>query len=106
VFTPGQAIAAALAGATYVAPFMNRTNDIGRNGIDLIRSIVDIFKKHSVATEVLGASILSPMDIVENFLAGADVVTASKKVFSSMISDRISQDTLADFLEGWTGNEI
>lgn len=75
VFSAGQAILAAKAGATYVSPFIGRVDDISWNGMDLIRDIAEIYAVQMFDTEILAASIRSAKHIVESAQNGADVVT-------------------------------
>ena len=75
VFTAGQALLAAKAGATYVSPFVGRLDDISTDGVALIRQIVEIFNYYGYETEVLAASIRHTMHIIQCLEAGADVAT-------------------------------
>ena len=73
VFSANQALLAARAGAAYVSPFVGRMDDIGNNGMDVVRDIVDIFRIHGIASEVIAASIRHPMHVSEAALAGAHI---------------------------------
>ena len=74
-FTPGQALLAAKAGATYISPFVGRLDDIGTSGMDLIRDIVQIYDNYEFKTEVLVASCRGPMHVIEAARLGADIAT-------------------------------
>src|SRR5258708_18800731 len=74
-FSPGQALIAAKAGAYIISPFMGRLDDIGQNGMDLIRSIVAIYKNYGYPTQVLAASMRSPTHIIDAATAGAPIST-------------------------------
>ena len=65
IFTPAQALLAARAGASYVSPFLGRLDDIATNSLELIKTIVDIFKIHDITTEIITASIRSPLHVVD-----------------------------------------
>lgn len=106
LFTPGQALAAALAGATYISPFVERSNAIGRDGIQLVRDIAKIYQAHKVQTKILAASIVSPQNIVDVALAGADAVTAPGEVIFDLIRNATSESTVTEFLDGWSGDEV
>ena len=79
VFNATQALFAAKAGATYVSPFLGRLDDISTPGIDLIRTISDIFHIHGIETEIICASVRNPIHIVDCALAGADIATVPYK---------------------------
>ena len=106
LFTPGQALAAALAGAVYVAPFYERSYAVGHRGIQLIKEIADMYKLHNMKTKVLAASIASAQDIVDAALSGADAATASTETIRNLIRSPFSERTIKEFLEGWDGNEL
>jgi transaldolase len=84
-FSAAQALLAAKAGATYISPFIGRLDDIGQDGMQLIRDIVQIYDNYGFATEVLAASIRHPMHIVDAALAGADVSTIPFKVIQQLV---------------------
>lgn len=98
VFSPGQAILAAKAGATYVSPFIGRIDDITWDGMELIESIVDIYSNYGVMTEVLAASIRNPLHIVKSFLLGADVVTCPLSAILGLLKHPLTDNGLAKFL--------
>lgn len=99
VFSAGQALLAAKAGATYVSPFIGRLDDIGESGIDLIAQICNIFKLHSFETQVLAASIRSQEHIVECAEVGADVVTTPLAPILELLKHDLTDKGLAKFLE-------
>jgi len=78
VFSATQALLAAKAGAAYVSPFMGRLDDIASPGIELIRTISDIFANYDIKTEIIAASIRNPIHIVDCALAGADIATVQR----------------------------
>ncbi len=108
-FSPGQALMAAKAGATFVSPFVGRLDDISDSGMDLIRQIVAMYANYpALSTQVLVASIRSPRHIVDAALAGADVVTAPAAVIRQLISHPLTTSGLEAFLKDWksTGQKI
>ena len=100
-FSAAQALLAAKAGASYISPFIGRLDDIGQDGMDLIRAIVQIYDNYGFATEVLAASIRHPMHIVDCALAGADVATVPFKVFTQLVKHPLTDKGLEGFMSDW-----
>jgi transaldolase len=100
-FSAGQAILAAKAGATYVSPFVGRIDDIGGNGMDLIRDIVLIYKNYSFQTQVLAASLRSSTHVIEAAKAGAHVGTLPYKVVDSLFTHPLTDKGLEQFLKDY-----
>lgn len=100
-FSAAQALLAAKAGATYISPFIGRLDDIGQNGMQLIRDIVQIYDNYGFTTEVLAASIRHPMHIVDSALAGADVATIPFKVIQQLVKHPLTDKGLESFLSDW-----
>lgn len=100
-FSAAQALLAAKAGATYISPFIGRLDDIGQDGMQLIRDIVQIYDNYGFATEVLAASIRHPMHIVDCALAGADVATIPFKVIQQLVKHPLTDKGLESFLSDW-----
>ncbi len=101
VFSPGQAILAAKAGATFVSPFIGRLDDIASDGIDLVRKIVEIYNYYGFPTEVLAASIRSTQHIIQAAEAGADIVTAPLKAILGLLRHPLTDIGLQKFLEDY-----
>jgi transaldolase len=97
-FSAPQALLAAKAGATYISPFIGRIDDVGGNGMDLIRQIVQIYENYGFATEVLAASIRHPVHVVESALAGAHVGTLPHKVILQLLEHPLTAIGLEKFL--------
>ena len=97
VFSVSQAILCAKAGATYVSPFVGRLDQIGENGIDLIRDISRIYCVSGVKTQILAASIRSPKQAEDAYLAGADICTLPVNVFDKMFRHHLTDDGLKQF---------
>jgi transaldolase len=100
-FSAGQAILAAKAGATYVSPFVGRVDDIGWNGMDLIRDIVHIYKNYGFATQVLAASLRNSMHVTEAAKAGAHVGTIPLKVVDSLFNHPLTDKGMDQFLKDY-----
>ncbi|MEM1357938.1 MAG: fructose-6-phosphate aldolase [Bacteroidota bacterium] len=98
VFSAGQALLAAKAGATYVSPFIGRIDDIGWEGMQLISDIAELYAVQGFETEILAASIRSGKHIVEAAKAGADVVTCPLKSYDSLFKHPLTDIGLAKFL--------
>ncbi len=101
IFSATQAWLAAKAGATYVSPFVGRLDDIGTTGMNLIREIVDIFENGEYTTEVLVASVRTPIHIVEAARMGADVVTVPPAVIEQCFKHPLTDIGLEKFLKDW-----
>jgi transaldolase len=100
-FTPGQALLAAKAGAYIVSPFVGRLDDIGYTGMDLIRTIVHIYKNYGFKTKVLAASLRSPTHVIDSALAGADIGTMPFKVLDMLFNHPLTDKGLDQFLKDW-----
>jgi len=98
VFSSGQAILAAKAGATYVSPFIGRIDDTNWDGMELIKQMVEIYANYGVMTEILAASIRNPRHIVQSFELGADVVTSPLKAFLGLLNHPLTDIGLAKFM--------
>ena len=108
-FSANQAILAAKAGARFISPFVGRLDDIANDGMDLISDICDIYANYpNFSTEVLVASVRSPMHVVEAAKIGADVATVPPSVLHQMFSHPLTDKGLADFTSDWekTGQSI
>lgn len=99
VFSAGQAILAAKAGASYLSPFVGRVDDITWDGIKLIEEIASIYSMQGYMTEILAASIRSPLHIVQAAKAGADVVTCPLSSIMGLLNHPLTDIGLAKFLE-------
>ncbi|OWY19773.1 fructose-6-phosphate aldolase [Sphingobacteriales bacterium UPWRP_1] len=98
VFSAGQAILAAKAGATYVSPFIGRIDDISWDGMELISQLVEIYTNYDFETQVLAASIRNPLHIVKCAEAGADVVTCPLSSIMGLLNHPLTDVGLAKFL--------
>jgi transaldolase len=108
-FSANQALLAAKAGATFVSPFVGRLDDIGEDGMQLIRDIRMIYDNYPLLqTEILAASIRHPMHVTEAAKAGADVSTVPPNVFKQLVAHPLTDKGLAAFLADWakTGQTV
>ncbi len=103
VFSPTQALLAARAGASYVSPFVGRLDDIGNEGLYVIKDIVEIFQMHNIDTEIIAASIRHPIHVSESAKAGADIATIPYKVFKQMLKHPLTDSGIESFLKDWEG---
>ena len=101
IFSANQAILAAKAGADYVSPFIGRLDDVGQDGMALIREIIQIFKNYQFECKVLVASVRHPLHVIEAGKVGAHVVTLPTDVLRKMIMHPLTDKGLAAFLNDW-----
>lgn len=98
VFTAGQALLAAKAGASYVSPFIGRLDDIAHDGLDLVEQIVHIYSNYGYETEVLAASVRHTTHLLKCAEIGADVVTCPLNVITTLLNHPLTDSGLAKFL--------
>jgi transaldolase len=101
VFTPNQALLAAAAGASYVSPFVGRLDDIGEEGIKLVRDIVDIFKIHGISAKVIAASLRHPAHVAHSAMAGAHFATVPFQVLRMMFEHPLTAKGIDQFNKDW-----
>ena len=101
VFSANQAILAAKAGAKYVSPFIGRLDDMGQDGMQVIREIVPIFRNYKFECEVLVASVRHPLHVIEAAKLGADIVTLPFEVLKKMTQHALTDVGLKRFLDDW-----
>jgi len=101
IFSAAQALFAARAGATFVSPFLGRVDDMGSTGMILIEDIVQIFELHDIKTEIIAASIRSPMHIIDAAKAGAHISTVPYNILVQCISHPLTTSGIAQFLKDW-----
>ncbi len=100
-FSANQALLAAKAGATFVSPFIGRLDDVGEDGMALIESIRDVYDNYGFATEILAASIRSPLHVTQSAEAGADIATLPPKIFWQLFDHPLTAAGLEKFLTDW-----
>jgi transaldolase len=101
IFSANQAILAAKAGASYVSPFIGRLDDIGNEGMILIKEITQILRNYQFKTEVLVASIRHPVHVIEAGKIGADIVTLPPDILGKMLTHPLTDKGLTLFLSDW-----
>lgn len=104
VFSTAQALLAARAGATYVSPFIGRVDDIGSKGIELIKEIASVFKIHDIDTEIIAASVRSPIHSIEAALEGAHIATIPYNVLVQMTKNPLTDIGIEKFLSDWNNS--
>jgi transaldolase len=104
VFSANQALMAAIAGATYVSPFVGRLDDTLHNGIGVVKDIRKIFDLYHFKTQIISASIRSPKHMAESALAGADIATVPYAVLKKAISHPLTDKGIEAFMKDW--NEV
>lgn len=97
IFNANQALLAARAGATYVSPFLGRLDDISMPGIDLIRTIAEIFAIYDLDTEIISASVRNPIHVIDCALAGAHIATVPYGVIEQMIKHPLTNEGIEKF---------
>lgn len=97
IFNANQALLAARAGATYVSPFVGRLDDINMPGVDLIKTIADIFAVHGIETQIIAASIRNPIHVIDCALAGADIATVPYSVIEQMTKHPLTDQGIVKF---------
>ncbi|MDN5305219.1 MAG: transaldolase [Fusobacteriaceae bacterium] len=103
VFSANQALLAARAGATYVSPFAGRLDDIGVDGVALIREIAEIFRVHDIKTEIIAASVRNGLHVKECAKAGAHIATIPYGVIEKMTQHHLTDAGIERFLKDWEG---
>ncbi len=101
IFSAGQALLAAKAGASYVSPFAGRLDDIGNDGMNLIKEIVTIFKNYEIDTEIIAASIRHPMHVIEAAKLGCHIATVPYKVIMQLTKHPLTDKGIEQFLKDW-----
>ncbi|MFA4917730.1 MAG: fructose-6-phosphate aldolase [Thermodesulfovibrionales bacterium] len=101
VFSSSQALLAAKAGATFVSPFVGRLDDIGHVGMDIVGDILDIYENYMFSTEVIVASIRSPLHVVDAARMGAHIATIPYSVIIQLLKHPLTDIGIAKFLKDW-----
>ncbi|MCR4419520.1 MAG: fructose-6-phosphate aldolase [Clostridia bacterium] len=101
IFSANQALLAALAGATYVSPFVGRLDDVGQEGMEVVRDVVTIFAQYGLETEVIAASIRHPQHVLAAARLGADIATVPYSVLRQMLQHPLTDLGIQRFLRDW-----
>jgi transaldolase len=105
IFSAQQALLAAKAGASFVSPFIGRLDDIGSEGITVIEDIAEIFNFYSIETEIIAASIRTPMHVLDCAKAGSDISTIPYKVLMQMLKHPLTDSGIDKFLEDYNKSQ-
>lgn len=101
IFSPLQALLAAKAGASFVSPFLGRVDDIGSEGIIIVKQIVEIFKIHNIDTQIISASIRNPMHVLDVAMAGCHIATIPYKVILQMVKHPLTDIGIDKFIKDY-----
>ncbi|KEI91618.1 fructose-6-phosphate aldolase [Clostridium botulinum] len=101
IFSSMQALLAARAGATYVSPFLGRLDDIGNPGIEVVEQIADMFKIHEIKTEIIAASVRTPMHVLEAAMVGSHIATIPYKVIIQMSKHALTDIGIEKFMKDY-----
>ena len=101
IFSANQALLAANAGATYVSPFLGRVDDISMDGMELVRTIAEIFEVHGINTEIIAASVRHPIHVIEAARAGAHIATVPYALVMQMVKHPLTNAGLEKFKADW-----
>ncbi|WP_029452124.1 fructose-6-phosphate aldolase [Clostridium algidicarnis] len=105
IFSAQQALLAAKAGASYVSPFVGRLDDIGNGGIPVVQDIAEVFSIYGIETEIIAASVRTPMHVLECAKAGANIATIPYKVIVQMISHPLTDSGIKKFIEDYESSK-
>jgi transaldolase len=100
-FSPAQALLAAKAGASYISPFVGRLDDIGENGMSMVKEIVEIYNNYDFTTEILVASTRNPIHVIEAARMGADIATCPPALIDQLFNHPLTNIGLEKFLKDW-----
>ncbi len=101
IFSPLQALMAAKAGANYASPFVGRLDDLSHEGMLIVEQIVEIFQNYNYETEIIVASIRSPMHVLQSALMGADIATIPFNVLNKLAAHPLTDKGIKAFLNDW-----
>lgn len=101
IFSANQALLSANAGATYVSPFLGRVDDISMDGMELVRTIAEIFDIHGITTEIIAASVRHPIHVIEAARAGAHIATVPYGLVMQMVKHPLTDAGLEKFKADW-----
>ena len=103
IMTTNQAMMAALAGATYASIFFSRINDIGHDGLEVIRQSAGLYRQNAFKTKIIVGSIRLITQITDAALAGTDIITVPYKFFTPLATHPQTDKTIREFLDAWAG---
>lgn len=103
IFSVNQALLALQAGASYISPFIGRLDDIGNDGMDLIKSLAEIINFYGYESEIIAASVRHPLHVQQAAMAGAHIATVPYKVFKQMVSHPLTDKGIDQFNKDFEG---
>ena len=106
IFSAAQAILAANAGASFVSPFLGRLDDVGTDGLELVREIAEIFDIQGIKTEIIAASIRNPIHVTQAAKAGCNIATVPMSVLKQMIKHPLTDIGIERFLKDWENAKL
>jgi transaldolase len=101
IFSAGQAVAASLAGASYVSPFVGRLDAVGADGLQLVRDIAEIFRVQGIQTQIISAALRNPIHVIESFKAGAQICTFGWPVLEQLLHHPLTDIAVDLFTKDW-----
>ena len=101
IFSANQALLAAKAGAAFVSPFIGRLDDIGQEGMQIVKEIMDIFTNYDIKTEVIVASIRHPIHVIDAARLGANIATVPPGIIRKMVKHSLTDAGIKRFLDDW-----
>jgi transaldolase len=101
IFSPNQALLSAKAGATYVSPFVGRLDDISQDGMEMVSQVIDIYRNYRFTTQVLVASVRSPIHVITAARMGADVATLPFNVIQQLAQHPLTDIGIKKFAADW-----
>ena len=101
VFTALQALLSARAGASFISPFVGRLDDISTDGMESVSQIVQIFSNYDIQTEIIVASVRSPLHVLDAAMLGADIATIPFKVIEQLVKHPLTDKGIDQFLKDW-----
>jgi transaldolase len=101
VFSAAQALLAAKAGAGYVSPFLGRLDDVGQDGMELVRQILTIYANYGFSTRIIAASVRHPLHVLDAALSGAHIATVPLKILTQLMAHPLTDKGVDAFLQDW-----
>jgi len=101
IFTAGQALLAARAGATFVSPFLGRLDDVASDSLSVVKDISDIFRLHQIGTQIIAASIRNPMQVVSAAKMGSNIATVPYSILMQMFKHPLTDEGIEKFQKDW-----
>lgn len=101
IFSANQALLASISGAAFVSPFVGRLDDVGQEGLQVVKDTIEIFRNYGLDTEVITASVRNPIHVMAAALIGSDIATIPYSVFKAMVKHPLTDIGIERFLSDW-----